>query len=251
MKPINRFYWNATLFVAMISTVILFYSESEFRGGSLIYNFAIELWFVWLGILISSKINIHSWIRKVLVIGSIGLFCLLSDYNLILDNIIFLGRLGLIRYLILFMLGLGICLRAEENKRFKESLFLFVSFFMIYAFMNFVERYGGAYFICEDIDLMKLISRYGKILPLAAGIYYCIRLSFSDKVLKFMSMQNVPAVLSTLIAVFGIYSISMWLSLIKSGYTLNLHYLFIFPVVMLTVIFVLEKLFSKYKKTSD
>lgn len=183
MTSNNKVLLKSTIVVALIASAIFIYSCSSFRGSWAFGEFPATLLCVWVGILISTKVHIPIWLRAIILCSCVGLYFYFPHFNIQITGVSYtLRRLGALKYIVLLLFGLGISPDIKPNSKFWENLTLFIVFLCIYIFAMLVEQ-RASYTLyelgAEPVRILLNIARYGKSVPLAAAVVFCIRLALS------------------------------------------------------------------------
>lgn len=151
-------------------------------------------------------------------------------------------RLGALKYVVLFLFGLGISPDLKQNNKFRENMLLFVVFLFLYVFMVIVEQrtsYCLYTFGADSVAILITIAKYGKAIPLAATVLFCGRLSLSERVQNLLSKKGICVSIFVLILALGIFDIVR--SVICYG-QFHTSIILTNPAVSIMIILVIEKL---------
>lgn len=243
MATENKLLWKSTIVVALITSVIYFYSGSFFRGSWAFGEFPVTLWCVWLGILGSTKIRIPIWLRAVLICSCVGLYFFFPHFNIQITGITYMLKgLGALKYVVLFLFGLGISPKLKQNDKFWEDLILFIVFLSLYIFVMLVEQ-RSSYTLyaleAEPVGILLKVARYGKAIPLAAAIWFCIKLVLSDKIQKVFSKKGMSITALVIILVLSILDLIR--SVVSYG-QFQISVILTNPAISIMIILCIEKL---------
>lgn len=239
----NKLLWKSTIVVALIASATYLYSGSLFRGSWALCEFPVTLWCVWLGILVSTKVRISGWLRVIILCSCIGLYFFFPHFNVQISGVSYmLTRWGALKYVVLFLFGLGISPKLKQNDKFWENLILFIVFFSLYIFVMLVEQ-RSSYTLyaleAEPVGILLKVARYGKAIPLAAAIWFCIRLVLSDKIQKVFSKKGMSITALVIILVLSILDLIR--SVVSYG-QFQISVILTNPAISIMIILCIEKL---------
>ncbi len=150
-------------------------------------------------------------------------------------------RLGALKYVVLFLFGLGISPDLKQNNKFRENMILSVAFLFMYVFMVIVEQRASYCLYTSEAKptaILITIARYGKAIPLAGAILFCGRMALSDKMQTVLSRKGISITALALILAVGTFNLVR--SAIDFG-QIHLSVVLTNPAISIMIILCIEK----------